>query len=381
MRAPRDLTPTRRDDGRVDNCSLPVRERRATFRWPHGRFSTVLPGTCRRLLDGPFDPLYRSTRCSPTARSTRATPRCRPRDRRGSPNSGGPADISGVGSCTRRTRLSRQSRDKLGTPAAHNYDQPFYTSTSRPRPPDDADGSPYGGGGGDGQRLDGSGDRSGFNGFWLNLGNDPTKTGTSPTRQLPPARRRTACGIARSRAIPHVSPASHRRHAVTVYTDEHGEADVNYVPGLATTSTISAPSRTSTAAAISRTSTHRSADVTVTARYPYQPVTARDPAAAVAPFVVHSCSTRPSPLTRRAPEPRTPTCASSSHTRRTSTDPRSLTRSSAGASRAPATSTSTRPVCGRNDPRPERCHGRAINSSGQAGVLHRPVQRPAVHHD
>ena len=80
-------------------------------------------------------------------------------------NGGGPTDISGVGYLVPADKVVEKSRDKLGTLAAHNYDQPFYTqyipATDRPA---DSSGSPYDSGplptgitGTDG---------TGFNGFW-----------------------------------------------------------------------------------------------------------------------------------------------------------------------------------------------------------------------
>ena len=60
---------------------------------------------------------------------------------------------------------------------------------------------------------------------------------------------------------------------VAVYTDEHGEAQVEYNPAPAPTTTPSGRSRTPTAAVTSRTWTSSARSViTATARYPYQQV-------------------------------------------------------------------------------------------------------------
>jgi hypothetical protein len=76
---------------------------------------------------------------------------------------------------------------------------------------------------------------------------------------------------------------------VTVYTDEHGQAEVNYVPGMGFYfDNLGALKNIDGGCDLQNIDPIGSANVSVTARYPYQPVTAVDPAAAPVHYVVHS---------------------------------------------------------------------------------------------
>jgi hypothetical protein len=76
---------------------------------------------------------------------------------------------------------------------------------------------------------------------------------------------------------------------VTVYSDEHGQAEVNFVPGLGFYfDNLAALKNQDGGCDLENVDPIGRADVKVTARYPYQPVTARDPAAAPVHFDVHS---------------------------------------------------------------------------------------------
>jgi hypothetical protein len=87
----------------------------------------------------------------------------------------------------------------------------------------------------------------------------------------------------------HYRPLPYGYTSVTVYTDEHGNANVRYVPSLGMYfDNLGALKNADGGCDLENIDKIGSADVTVTARYPYQPVTAKDPAAAPVHYDVHS---------------------------------------------------------------------------------------------
>jgi hypothetical protein len=208
-------------------------------------------------------------------------------------NKGGPTDISGVGYLYPQFKSESHSRDLLGTSAAHNYDQPFYYQyiPATARPTDAAGSDPYGSGlGAQASGIDGSNDPDGFNGFWW--------TSSDPYQNWQFAYEKTYGPLADSkcleyRSIPsdvlHFRPLPSGDRSITVYSDEHGQAEVNYVPGFGYYfDNLGALKNSDGGCDLENIDPIGSADVSVTARYPYQPVTAKDPAAAPVHFDVHS---------------------------------------------------------------------------------------------
>ena len=123
--------------------------------------------------DGPFDPLYpHDTMLSDGKVDAGDAPMPAAQiDVTIAENSGGPADISGVGYLVPSYKSDTYSRDGVGTHAGHNYFAPFYHQyiPATGRPVDPAGSAPYGGAGGaQPTGIDGSGDPDGFNGFWFN---------------------------------------------------------------------------------------------------------------------------------------------------------------------------------------------------------------------
>jgi hypothetical protein len=277
----------------VDNCTLTTNAV-ADFGNTHGWFSTVFGVPTRDgYSDGPFDPLYpHDTMLSDGKVDAGDAPMPAAQiDVTIAENSGGPTDISGVGYLVPSYKSDTYSRDGVGTDAGHNYFAPFYHQyiPATGRPVDPAGSAPYGGAGGaQPTGIDGSGDPDGFNGFWFN-GLYENWQFAYETSYHP----NTLSSCLDYRSIPrdelHNRPLPYGVSAVTVYTDEHGEAQVNYVPGLGFYfDNLGAIKNVDGGCDIENIDPIGTADLTVQARYPYQPVTAADPSAAVAPFVVHS---------------------------------------------------------------------------------------------
>jgi hypothetical protein len=132
------------------------------------------------------------------------------------PNSGSPTDISGVGSLEKADKTQVYSRDGNGTFAAHNLYAPFYDAyipaTSRPGLSSGIDG-PAAGNNFTGFLF------SGLYDFW-----DIART----LRSAVPAP--TTC-LRRSDQAPLYRQTPSGAQSVAVYTDEHGEAQVEYNPG------------------------------------------------------------------------------------------------------------------------------------------------------
>jgi hypothetical protein len=280
----------------VDNCALTPVGGAPAFGGTTGGFSTVFGIQSRAGNSiGPFDPLYpHDTLLSDGILDAGDAPMPAAQiDVEIAENSGALNDISGVGYLNPQLKSESHSRDGLGTSAAHNYDQPFYyqyiPATARPT---DAGGStPYGGAGGaQASGVDGSFDPDGFNGFWW--------TSSAAYQNWQFAYEKTYGALAFTkcleyRSLPgdvlHFRPLPSGDRSVTVYSDEHGVAEVNYVPGFGYYfDNIGAIKNQDGGCDIENIDIIGKADVKVTARYPYQPVTAPDPAAAPVHFDVHS---------------------------------------------------------------------------------------------
>ena len=211
----------------VDNCTFGGLVT-PTFGGVHGGFSTVF-GTQSRagFSDGPFDPLYSNdTMLSDGTVDPGDAPMPAAQiDVDITENTTAPGDISGVGYLSPTDKSVVHSRDTLGTSAGHNYDSPFYyqwiPATYRTI---DGLGSPYGAVQPTG--IDGSGDADGFNGFlfkglyknwefaWETSDHPATDSNCLEYRSL------------FRNVVLHYRPLPYGDSAVSVYSDEHGEADV-----------------------------------------------------------------------------------------------------------------------------------------------------------
>jgi hypothetical protein len=284
------LTETSLTTDTVDNCVVTE----DAFGGLAGGFSTIF-GTMSRASNsiGPFDPLYTNdTMLSDGILDWGDAPMPAAQiDVDIAPNSGGATDTSGVGYLYPSYKGETHSRDGLGDNVAHNLDQPFYyqyiPATSRPI---DTAGSLYGAVQPSG--VDG-GSALGFNGFeWAG---GPSGT---PYQNWQFAYTSSFNSDSASKCLWYQSangvsfvdrPLPYGDTNVTVYTDEHGEADVNYVPGLGFYfDNLGAPKNNDGSCDLKNIDPIGSAAITVTARYPYQMVTIGDPSAAPVNFTVHS---------------------------------------------------------------------------------------------
>jgi hypothetical protein len=273
----------------VDNCTFGGLVT-PTFGGVHGGFSTVF-GTQSRagFSDGPFDPLYSNdTMLSDgTVDSGDAPMPAAQIDVDITENTTAPGDISGVGYLSPTDKSVVHSRDTLGTSAGHNYDSPFYyqwiPATYRTI---DGGGSPYGAVQPTG--IDGSGDADGFNGF-LVKGLYKNWDFAWETSYHPASD--SNCLEYQSlfrNVVLHYRPLPYGDSAVSVYSDEHGEADVYFVPGLGFYfDNLNVIKNSNGGCDLKNVDVLGTSHVVVTARYPYQPVTASDPSAAV-DYTVHS---------------------------------------------------------------------------------------------
>jgi hypothetical protein len=275
----------------VDNCVL-----NTAFGGSTGGFSTVFGNLSRaNNTIGPFDPLYpRDTLLSDGIVDPGDAPMPAAQiDVDITENSGAPTDISGVGYLYPSYKSDTHTRDGLPTNVGHNLDQPFYyqyiPATSRPT--DAAGSDPYtAGGGAQASGIDGSGDPDGFNGFWWTSSSAYQNWQFAYETSFHPNADSKCLDY---RSLPsdvlHYRPLPYGDSSITVYSDEHGEAQVNYVPGLGYYfDNLGALKNFDGGCDLENIDPIGKADVTVTARYPYQPVTAKDPAAAPVHFDVHS---------------------------------------------------------------------------------------------
>jgi hypothetical protein len=183
------------------------------------------------------------------------------------PNSGAPTDISGVGSLEAADKTAVYSRDGAGTPTAHNLYAPFYDAyipaTSRP---------------GLASGIDGPQSGNNFTGFLVNGLYDFWSIASTLRSAVPTA---TTC-LRRNDQEPayRLTPAG--AQSVAVYTDEHGEAQVEYNPGGHAGSGFYFDNLTGVirndngGCDLEDVDVLGTSRITATARYPYQPVSDPD---------------------------------------------------------------------------------------------------------
>jgi hypothetical protein len=261
------VVPTTQDA--VDNCNLPSTDR--------GPFSRVFGDFAAAPVIGPFDPLVGNTLLSDGRLNADDAPMPATRvDVAIAANKGG-SDLGGVGSLEPADKTAVYSRNTLGTPSAHNYYAPFYDtyipSTSR---------GPLSSG------IDGPAQGNNFRGFLVDgLYNYwsfaevlrtavPVSTTCLRSKDGQPVNRQTPAG-----------PQN-----VAVYTDEHGEAQVEYHPGTGAYYNSLGIRSANGGCDLEGVKILGTSSITATARYPYQSV--GDPAkvSQELPKEVHSLFTK-----------------------------------------------------------------------------------------
>jgi hypothetical protein len=268
----------------VDNCAL-------NGQWGNdtGGFSTVLGNLSRAGSSfGPFDPLYTyDTLLSNGVLDQDDAPMPATQiDFDIVENLGTPTDISGVGYLENSWKTDTHNRTGTDTELAHNLDQPFYSqwipATERPI---DSNGSPYG----EVQPTGITGaPGTAFGGFYFN--GLYQNWAFAWEKSYHP---NTDSHCLEYRTIPgnnlKYRPLPYNLSSVSVYTDEHGEAQVNYVPGFGYYfDNLPTVINSNPGCDLKNVDVLGTAKVNVTARYPYQPVTVADPAGTPVDFVVHS---------------------------------------------------------------------------------------------
>jgi hypothetical protein len=244
----------------VDNCRLPSSS--------SGPFSRVFGDSSGPNTFGPFDPLVLSTLLSDGNLNAGDAPMPAARlDVQIAKNTGG-SDIGGVGSLEPASKEQVYSRNTLGNGIAHNYYAPFYgtyiPSTSRP---------------GLSSGIDGPAQGNNFRGFLVD-GFYPYWGFAEVLRSE--VARPTQCLRRLDQEPPYrLTPAGAQN--VAVYTDEHGEAQVEYNPGTgAFYDAVGAIKNDNGGCDLEDVDLLGRSVITATARYPYQPVS--DPAKPSAPL-------------------------------------------------------------------------------------------------
>lgn len=182
-------------------------------------------------------------------------------------NSGSPTDISGVGSLEKADKTEVYSRDGDGTPTAHNLYAPYYDayipSTSRP---------------GLSSGIDGPQTGNNFTGFLVNGLYDYWDIAKALRTAVTSD---TTC-LRRSDKVPAYRQTPSGAQSVAVYTDEHGEAQVQYNPGGHEGSGFyfdnlpGAIRNDNGGCDLEDVDVLGTSNITATARYPYQPVSDTD---------------------------------------------------------------------------------------------------------
>ena len=254
-----EVDPTTPQDA-VDNCNAGSNH--------SGSFSRVFGDSSGTPSYGPFDPLVLSTLLGDGNVNAGDAPMPAARvDVQIAKNTGG-SDIGGVGSLEPADKSQVYSRNTLGNPIAHNYYAPFYgtyiPSTSRP---------------GLSSGIDGPAQGNNFRGFLVD-GFYPYWSFAEVLRTE--IARPTQC-LRRKDQEPayRLTPAGAQN--VAVYTDEHGEAQVEYNPGTgAYYDAVGAIKNANGGCDLEDVDVLGRSSITATARYPYQPVS--DPAKPSAPL-------------------------------------------------------------------------------------------------
>jgi hypothetical protein len=182
------------------------------------------------------------------------------------PNTG-PTDIGGVGSLEKADKTEVYSRDGDATPVAHNLYAPYYDayipSTSRPGLASGVDGPQTG---------------NNFTGFLVNGLYDYWDIARALRTAVPSA---TTC-LRRSDQEPAYRQTPSGDQSVALYTDEHGEAQVEYNPGGHTGNGFyfdnlpGAIRNDNGGCDLEDVDVLGTSSITATARYPYQPVSDTD---------------------------------------------------------------------------------------------------------
>jgi hypothetical protein len=199
------------------------------------------------------------------------------------PNSGAPTDISGVGSLEPADKTSVYSRNSAGTDGPHNLYAPFYDAyipaTSRP---------------GVASGIDGPAAGNNFTGFLVNGLYDFWSFADTLRTAVPSA---TTC-LRRSDQEPPYRLTPSGAQSVAVYTDEHGEAQVEYNPGGRGGSGFyfdNIPGvihNDNGGCDLEGIDVLGTSAISATARYPYQPVSDPDKTSGTITKTVHSLFTK-----------------------------------------------------------------------------------------
>ncbi len=229
---------------------------------------------------GPFDPARPGTLLSNGRLTADDAPMPAARIDVGiNPNSGSPTDISGVGSLGKADKTEVYSRNGNGTSDAHNLYAPYYVQWI----PATSEGSAEASG------IDGPQRGNNFEGFFLNGAYDNwstfplVKAYDGPTNCNKFVSFKKTLGIddgpyhrpdedmKPGGDIPRIKPYGDQ--VVAVYTDEHGEAQVEYKPGTGfyfdNLPTLRNDNR---GCDLQDVTTLGTSDISATAKYPYQPV-------------------------------------------------------------------------------------------------------------
>lgn len=233
---------------------------------------------------GPFDPARPGTLLSNGQLTAEDAPMPAARVDIGiTPNSGAEGDISGVGSLAKADKTVVYSRMGDGSSSPHNLYAPYYGQWI----PATAEGSPEASG------IDGPQRGNNFEGFFLDGRYDNWDTfplmvahdGPTGCNQFVSWQR--TLGIHGGRDVPRARPSGPQ--TVAVYTDEHGEAQVQYRPGTGfyfdNLPVLINDNRGCDLQGIDVLGT---SDISAIARYPYQPVDAPPLTSATIRKTVHS---------------------------------------------------------------------------------------------
>src|SRR5215213_7133578 len=244
----------------VDNCN-------GASLGDQGPFSRVFGDLIAAL--GPFDPVQPGLTLLPDGKldpGDAPMPAARV-DVSIAPNSGAPTDIRGGGSLSRTDKTVIYSRNSAGTDAAHNLYAPFYDSyipaTSRP---------------GLASGIDGPAAGNNFPGFLVNGAYDYWEIAATLRSAVPSS---TTC-LRRSDEDPAYRLTPSGAQSVAVYTDEHGEAQVEYNPGGGNGSGFYFDNLAGVihndngGCDLEDVDVLGTSSITATARYPYQPVSDPD---------------------------------------------------------------------------------------------------------
>jgi hypothetical protein len=198
-------------------------------------------------------------------------------------NSGGATDISGVGSLEKAEKSEVYSRNGAGSAAAHNLYAPFYDAyipaTRRP---------------GLSSGIDGPATGNNFTGFLVNGLYDFWDIARTLRTAVPVA---TTC-LRRSDQAPNYRQTPSGAQSVAVYTDEHGEAQVEYNPGGAGGSGFyfdNLPGvlhNDNGGCDLEDVDVLGTSGISATARYPYQPVSDPDKTSTTITKTVRSLFTK-----------------------------------------------------------------------------------------